>query len=101
METSTTNAPDYAKQTTTSKKTGTRGRRCPKLVRSHQSTESPWGSTAEDQTQDNSGPLTITATNMTEEAVDRANEDAKRANTELHIRDNNGKVFQNNFENPF
>ena len=37
---------------------------------------------------------------MTEEAAGRAIEDARRANTELHIRDSNGKVFQNNFENP-
>ena len=34
------------------------------------------------------------------EDVDRAIEDAKKANTELHIKNNNGKVFQNNFEIP-
>ena len=66
-----------------------------------QSTQSPGGSPTENQSQDNTGPLTITATKMTEEAVDRAIEDAKRANKKLHIGDSNGKVFQNNFENPY
>ena len=37
---------------------------------------------------------------MTNEDVDRAIEDAKKANTELHIRDKNGKVFRNNYETP-
>ena len=37
---------------------------------------------------------------MTDAEVDRVIEDARRANTELHIRDNNGKVIQNNYQNP-
>ena len=37
---------------------------------------------------------------MTDEDVERAIEDARRAKTELHIRDSNGKVFHNNFEKP-
>ena len=37
---------------------------------------------------------------MTSEAVDRAIEDTKKADTELHIKDINGKVFQNNSETP-
>ena len=37
---------------------------------------------------------------MTDEDADCAIEDAKRAKTELHIKDNNGKVFQNTFKNP-
>ena len=32
---------------------------------------------------------------MTSEAVDRAIEDARKADTEIHIKDTNGKVFQN------
>ena len=35
---------------------------------------------------------------MTDEDVDRAIEDARRANTELHIRDSNSNVFQINSE---
>ena len=37
---------------------------------------------------------------MTDAEVDRVIEDARRANTELHIRDNNGKVTQNNYQTP-
>ena len=36
---------------------------------------------------------------MTDEVIDRAIKDAREANTEIHIRDSKGKVFQNNFEN--
>ena len=41
------------------------------------------------------GPLTIT-TNMTDTEINRAINDAKQANEELFIRDENGKVFNNN-----
>ena len=37
---------------------------------------------------------------MTDAEVDRVIEDARRANTELHIRDHNGKVIQNYYQNP-
>ena len=37
---------------------------------------------------------------MTDAEVNRVIEEARRANTELHIRDNNGKVIQNNYQNP-
>ena len=40
------------------------------------------------------GPLTITAENMTDMEIDRILEDVKKANTELHIKDLNGKVIQ-------
>ena len=43
----------------------------------------------------NTGPLTITAANMTDTEIDRAIEDARQANDELFIRDDNCKVFQN------
>ena len=36
---------------------------------------------------------------MRDQDIDRSIIDAKEANTEMHIRDSNGKVFQNNFEN--
>ena len=36
---------------------------------------------------------------MTDAEVDRIIEDARRANTEIHIRDNNGKVIQNSYKN--
>ena len=44
-------------------------------------------------------PLTITATNMTDTKVDRAIEDAKSADQEFFIRDENGKVFTDNNTN--
>ena len=37
---------------------------------------------------------------MTDAEIDRVIEDAKRANTELQIRDNNGKLTQNNYQTP-
>ena len=37
---------------------------------------------------------------MTSEAVDRAIEDTRKADTEIHIKDTNGKVFQNTLKNP-
>ena len=43
----------------------------------------------------NTGPLTITAANMTDTEIDRAIEDARQANDEIFIRDDNGKVFKN------
>ena len=41
-------------------------------------------------------PLTITTTNMTDTEINRAINDAKQANEELFIRDENGKVLNNN-----
>ena len=35
---------------------------------------------------------------MTDAEIDRVIEDARRANTELHLKDNNGKVIQNNYQ---
>ena len=46
------------------------------------------------------GPLTITATNTTDTEIDRAIEDAKNADQEVFIRDENGKVFTDNKPNP-
>ena len=59
-----------------------------------------WGKTHTNQTQGNTGPLSLEATNMTHEDIDCPIKDAREANAEIHIRDSNGKVFQNNFESP-
>ena len=37
---------------------------------------------------------------MTDAEIDRVIEDARRANTELHLKDKNGKVIQNNYQSP-
>ena len=84
----TTDQPDNA---TVIKGTYGRGRPV-KLIRDrrnsspHQSPPGGMGST---------GPLTITAANMTDTEINRAIEDARQANDELFIRDENGKVFKN------
>ena len=44
--------------------------------------------------------MTIVKEIMTSEAVDRATEDARKADTEIHIKDTNGKVFQNTSKTP-
>ena len=75
-----------------------RGRR--KLIRKRQSSNSHRGSPQAGQSQATTGPLTIVAENMTNEDVDRAIEDAEKANTKIHVKDINGKVFQNKFETP-
>ena len=80
-------------QAITTLKTGTLGRGRPKLVRDRISPNSPQAATAP-------GPLTIVTANMTDTEVDRAINDAKHADQELSIRDENGKVFTDNNTNP-
>ena len=69
-----------------------RSRQTAKLIRDRQSPSpqqpSPGG-------MNNTGPLTITAANMTDTEIDHAIEDARQANDELFIRDDNGKMFKN------
>ena len=65
------------------------------MIRNRQSSGSPGGSPQTVQSQTTNVPMTIVAENMTSEAVDRAIEDARKADTEIHIKDTNGKVFQN------
>ena len=67
---------------------GTLGRGRPKLVRDRTSSNSSQTTAP--------GTLTIFATNMTDTEVDRAIEDAKQADQEILIRDENGKVFTDN-----
>ena len=79
---------------TTVTKRGSIGRGRPKLIRDRTSPNSPQTSADNEPTQGNSmGPLTIVTTIMTDTEVDRAIEDAKSADQEVFIRDENGKVF--------
>ena len=80
-------------QANTTLKTGTVGRGRSKLVRDRTSSNSQQATTAP-------GPLTIVTANMTDTEVDRAINDAKHADQELLIRDENGKVFTDNNTNP-
>ena len=90
-ETSSPTTVDQSDNATVKKSTYGRGRPL-KLIRDRQISNphqsSPGGT-------NNTGPLTITATNMTETEIDRAIEDARQANDKLFIRDDNGKVFKN------
>ena len=82
---------DQSDNATVKRSTYGRGRPL-KLTRDRQNSsphQSPPGRTS------NIGPLTITAANMTDTEIDRAIEDARQANDELFIRDDNGKVFEN------
>ena len=82
---------DQSDNATVKRSTYGRGRPL-KLTRDRQISsphQSPPGETS------NTGPLTITAANMTDTEIDRAIEDARQANDELFIRDDNGKVFEN------
>ena len=86
---------------TTVTKRGSIGRGRPKLIRDRTSTNSPQTSPDNNTTQgSNMGPLTIITTNMTDTEVDRAIEDAKSAEQEIFIRDENGKVFTHNKPHP-
>ena len=80
-------------QANTTLKTGTLGRGRPKLVRDRTSPNSPQAATAPD-------PLTLVTANMTDTEVDRAINDAKHADQERLIRDENGKAFTDNNTNP-
>ena len=44
--------------------------------------------------------MTIVTENMTTEAVDRAIEDARETNTEIHLKDSNGKASHNIIKSP-
>ena len=80
---------------TTVTKRGSIGRGRPKLIRDRTSTNSPQTSPDNNTTQgSNMGPLTIITTNMTDTEVDGAIEDAKSAEQEIFIRDENGKVLR-------
>ena len=44
--------------------------------------------------------MTIITENMTSEAVDRAIEDARETETEIHLKDPNGKASHNEIKSP-
>ena len=90
MDTESPKTPELSDNTTLKKCTF--GRCRPKLVRDRTNSNSPKATTA-------LGPLTITATNMTDTEIDRAIDDAKCADQEILIRDENGKVFTDNNTN--
>ena len=106
VETNSPSPLDQSDNATVKRTTYGRGKPL-KLIRDRQNSsphQSPPGGS------NNTGPLTITAANMTDTEIDRAIEDARQANDELFIRDDNGKVFEeltsfpktgeeNNFEN--
>ena len=61
-----------------------------KLLRDRQSSSPHQSSPGETR---NTGPLTITAADMTDKEIDRAIEDARQANDERFVKGDNGKVF--------
>ena len=94
VENNSPTALDQSDNATVKRSTYGRGRPL-KLTRDRQNSsphQSPPGGTS------STGPLTtptITTANMTDTEIDRAIEDARQANDELCIRDDNGKVFEN------
>ena len=85
----------------TPKKSGAFGRGRPrKLVRNWLSSASPGGPSPSTQSQNMFGPMTIITENMTSEAVDRAIEDARETETEIHLKDPNGKASHNEIKSP-
>ena len=88
-----TNSPtvlDLSDNATVKKSTYGRGRLL-KLIRDRQNSSLHQSSSGG---MNNTGPLTISAANMTDTEIHRAIEDARQANDELFIRDDNGKVFK-------
>ena len=85
--TSSPTTPEQSDNATVKKSTFGRGNPL-KLIKDRQNSflrqSSPGGTR-------NTGPLTITAANMTDTEFGRAIEDARQANDELFIRDYNGK----------
>ena len=74
-------------------KKSTFGRSRPlKLIRDRQSSSPHQSSAGETR---KAGALAITAANMTDTEIDRDIEDARQANDELFIKDDNGNVFKN------
>ena len=91
MGTESPKTPEPLDNTTLKKTTFGRGR--PKLIRDRTSPNSPQTPTAAPMPESSMGSLTIITTNTTATEVDRAIKDAKRADQDVFIRDENGKVF--------
>ena len=90
-ETSSPTTLDQSDNATVKKSTFGRGKPL-KLIRDRQNSSSHQRSPGGTR---NTGPLPITAANMTDTEIDRAIEDARQANDEIFIKDDNGKVFKN------
>ena len=93
MDTESPKTPELIEDTTTKRSTFGRGR--PKLIRDRaipNSVNTPMPGNS-------MGPLTITTSNMTNTEVDRAIEDANRADQKIFIRYENGKVLTDNNAN--
>ena len=90
-ERSSSTALDQSDNATVKQSTFGRGRPL-KLLRDRQNSSPHQTSQGETK---NTGPLTIPTGNMTDTEVDRANEDARKANEKRFIRGDNGKVFKN------
>ena len=74
-------------------KKGTFGRGRPKLIRDRSSPGSPLDTPGKTPAlDDNMGPLTKTTDHMTDTEIHQVIQDAKTADQELFIRDENGKV---------
>ena len=91
MDTESPKTPELPANTTIN---STFGRGRPKLVRDRTNSNSS-------RTTTTPGALTIVTKNMTDTEVDRAIEDAKQADQEVFIRDENGKVITDNNTNSY
>ena len=90
----------FGEHTTSPPKHSTIGRGRPKLIRNRQNSGSPGETHTNSDQQSSIGPLTVVTETMTDAEIDRVIEDARRANTELHLKGNNGKVIPNNYQSP-
>ena len=90
METESPKTPEPTTNTTLKRSTFGRGK--PKTTGDHTSPGSPLETPGKVPALDNMGPLTINTGHMTEEEIHQAIQEARTAEQELFIRDENGKV---------
>ena len=99
MDIASPKTPEAPNNAATKKSTFGRGR--PKHIRDRSSPKTPQTSPDKNATPGNDmTPLTITATNTTDTEIDRVIEEAKNADQDVFIRDENGNVFTDNKPNP-
>ena len=73
----------------------------PKVIHNRETSGSSGHSLIQmDQQQSNTGPLTIVAQIMTDAEVDGVIKVGRHTNTEIQLRDHNGKVNQREYKNP-
>ena len=97
METESPKTPEPTTNATLKRSTFGRGK--PKTTGDHTSPGSPLETPGKVPALDNMGPLTINTGHMTEEQIHQAIQDARTAEQELFIRDENGKVLINSNTN--